>query len=109
MRIKRCSLRAPLLAFPAWTLWSCSHFQQSIEEAWAAKAHGHAVSYFQIISNISAPRMLILTPQDTEIYEAFRKDFPALDVKSLDMPKLKSKAAKEVKTRMEACVLWNFW
>lgn len=76
--------------------------QQSIEEAWAEKAHGHAMTYFRIITNISSPRMLALTPQDNDIYTSFRKEFPALEVKSLDIPALKSAAGKEVRP-----LLWN--
>lgn len=65
-----------------------------IEKQWAVKSFHHAETYFKLISSLD-PSKIKLTPIDNEIYDAFRKEFPDLDVKVLnEMDDFKTEKAK---------------
>lgn len=65
----------------------------TLEGLWAIKAVEHMQIYFNLISAI-APKALRLTPKDDLIYEEFRKEFPDLNVKVLNMDEIKTDKAK---------------
>ncbi|XP_055610042.1 protein PBDC1 [Uranotaenia lowii] len=65
-----------------------------VEELWAMKAVDHAEVHFNLLCSVD-PRQLRLTPYDDEIYEEFRRQFPTMNVASINENELKSSEEKE--------------
>ncbi|CAN0000493.1 protein PBDC1 [Lampetra fluviatilis] len=67
---------------------------EQVEMLWAMKAHEFAEVHYNLLCSVD-PRFLHLSPNDDEIYSAFRAAFPALPLQSLSHEHLKSPEAKE--------------
>ena len=69
---------------------------ERVEALWAMKAYEHAEVYFNILCSVDPSQIPRLSPCDEEIYTAFRKEFPDMQVNLLDeMRDLKSDTMKK--------------
>ncbi|KAK6621642.1 hypothetical protein RUM44_001449 [Polyplax serrata] len=66
---------------------------KSVELMWAKKAFEHAEIYFNILCSVDSS-LLKLTPNDSEIYDLFRKCFPDLNVAVINEDEMKSNEGK---------------
>ncbi|KAJ3033245.1 polysaccharide biosynthesis domain containing protein 1 [Rhizophlyctis rosea] len=64
-----------------------------IEKQWAVKAMHHAETYVKLLHAVE-PSKLKLTKVDDELYTEFRKEWPDLDVTSLDLEEFKTEKSK---------------